>query len=174
MENKLVGASDADFRHDGIKATSGIVVLLNGAAVAFKARHQTTVSNTTAEAEVKALSVCVEMVRSLADFLGEMTHAKHGCVRTMVDSIGAESQIVHGMDSKVCASYKRAQYYCEDAVGSGLLWIDRVPGAHNPSDLLTKAVRNVGEFAYKNGVLNGSAPRVYASPSLLGILAKKC
>jgi hypothetical protein len=52
--NKLIAAIDADFIHSGGYATSGAIVLHNGAAIAWKVRTQTTVSNTTAEAEVKA------------------------------------------------------------------------------------------------------------------------
>ena len=88
----------------------------------------------------------------------------------MVDSAGCESQIVYGMDSKVCASYKRSQHYCEEAVGAGLLWLDHVPGKFNPADIFSKQVRNVGEFTMKNGVVCGSASHLYESVALRGIL----
>ena len=52
--NKLVAAFDADFKHDGGLAISSAVFLMNGAAVAWKVKRQTTISNTTSEAEVKA------------------------------------------------------------------------------------------------------------------------
>jgi hypothetical protein len=80
------------------------------AAIAWKSRRQTTISLTTAEAEVKACSVVVEMIRSLTDLHGEFTHSQHAAVRTMIDSVGAESQVTRGLDNKVCASYKWAQH----------------------------------------------------------------
>jgi len=169
--NKLIAAFDAGFSHEGEKAMSGAVFLMNGAAVAWKVRRQSTVSNTTAEAEVKACGLGVEMLRFLTDLHGEMCHTPHGTVRTLVDSAGCEAQIVHGMDSKVCASYKRSQHYCEDAVGSGLLWLDHISGKINPADLMTKRVGNVGEFIAKNGVVCGSAPDMYETDALVKIFA---
>ncbi len=38
--HKLIMAYDADFDHAGSKAFSGVVVLINGAAVAWKVRKQ--------------------------------------------------------------------------------------------------------------------------------------
>ena len=80
-----------------------------------------TVSLTSTEAEVKAMSPGIEMLRSLTDLRGELHHQTHGRVRTMVDSQGGKTQIEHGMDTKRCASYKRAHCYAENAVGSSLL-----------------------------------------------------
>ena len=169
--HKLIAAFDAGFSHAGEKAMSGAVFLMNGAAVAWRVRRQSTVSNTTAEAEVKACGLGVEMLRFLTDLHGEMCHTPHGTVRALVDSAGCEAQIVHGMDSKVCASYKRSQHYCEDAVGSGLMWLDHVSGKLNPADLMTKRVGNVGEFVNKNGVVSGSDPDMYATDAVVKILA---
>ena len=168
--NKLIAACDASFPHDGEYATSGTLVMMNGAAIAWKVRRQTTVSNTTTEAEVKACSLCVEMVRALTDLHGEMVHMPHGTVRTMIDSSGAESQIVHGMDNKACASYKRAQHYCEDAIDSAVIWLDHVPGKENPSDAFTKAIRNRAEFQLKNNILSGAVPHLFESVAVRKLL----
>ena len=89
----------------------------------------------------------------------------------MVNSQGAKAQAETGKDAKRCASYKRAHFYAEDAVGSSLLWLDLVPGAHNPSDLLTKQPGNIAEFQYKNGVMCGAAPQLYESAEVLKILS---
>ena len=79
----------------------------------------------------------------------------------MADSQGAKAQVEHGMDAKRCASYKRAHFYAEDAVGSSLLWLDLVPGLHNPADVLTKQPKAISEFQAKSGVLCGSVPHLY-------------
>jgi hypothetical protein len=169
--NKLIAAWDADFPHSGAKATSGVTVFLNGAPIAWKVRRQTTVSLNSTEAKVKASCPGVEMVRSVTDLWGEIMHAKHGCVRTMMDSQGAEANINHGMDTKKCASFKRAQFYAEDTTTCGLLWIDHVPGTLNPADILTKQVGTVGAFANLNGIMNGSAPHLYESAAVLEVLS---
>ena len=94
----------------------------------------------------------------------------HGRVRVFDDSKPAISQIEHGMDSRKVASYKLAHFYVEDALDSGLIWLDFIPGAHNPSDVLTKNTANIAEFDRKVGILNGSAPQLYESSIVRRIL----
>ena len=147
-------------------------MILNGAAIAWKTQRQTTVSLTSTEAEVKAMEPGVQMVRWLTDLWGEFMRKPHGCVRVMDDSQGGVSQAAHGMDNAKCASYKKAQAYAEDAVDHGVLWFDRVPGEHNPSDLLTKQVGNISEFQYKNGIMCGSTPFLYESDAVLEFLTR--
>jgi hypothetical protein len=89
--NLWVGACDNDFRHEGSYAISGVVVLMNGGAVYWRSKAQTTVSNTTTEAEIKAMSLCVEVLKGLVDLWSEMARVYHGIVRVMVDSTGAIS-----------------------------------------------------------------------------------
>ena len=167
--NKLILAFDADFSHVGVKACSGVVVMMNGAAVAWKVRKQTTVSNNTAEAEVKSCSVGTEIILSMADLHGEFTHQTHGSVRAIGDSEGCLKQILHGLDSKASAPYKRSQAYCEDAVARGLIWLDHVDGKFNPADIFTKAVSNITEFMYKAGVVSGGKPDVYETAAVIKI-----
>lgn len=66
--NKLIGATDADFSHEGFKSISGITVMMNGGAIVHSARRQSSVSMTSTEAEVKAaglLAPTLEYVVSL-------------------------------------------------------------------------------------------------------------
>ena len=72
----------------------------------------------------------VEMVRSLADMWAEFMTSPHERVRVLVDTQSGKAQVDHGMDSKKCASFKRAHFYAEDAEHSGLIWLDLVPGGH--------------------------------------------
>ena len=144
---------------------------MNGAAIAWKVRRQTTVSLHTTEAEVKAMCPGVEMIRSLTDIWAEFTTSPHGRVRVLVDSQGGKATVDHGMDSKKCASFKRMQFYVEDAQQSGKIWLDLVPGDHNPSDILTKQCRKISEHVYKNGVLCGSDPMMYESAAVARVLS---
>ena len=98
-------------------------------------------------------------------------HTEHGFVRAMMDSQGAEAHITHGMDTKKCASFKRAQFYAEDAVSSGIVWIDHVPGIHNPADILTKQLGTMGGFKEINGIVNGSTPHLYESAAVAELLS---
>ena len=74
------------------------------------------------------------------------------------------------MDNKVCASYKRAQVYCEDIVGRGLAWLDRVDGEFNPSDVLTKQMKNMEDFENKTAILCGERPYLHESSLLHEII----
>ena len=148
-----------------------MAILFNGAAISWKVRRQTTVSLNTTEAEVKAISMGVEMVKSLHQLVSEFMGVEHAGVRAMVDSQAAEMQIVDGLDTKKCASYKRSQAYAENAVERGLLWLDHVPGKENPADVLTKAVRCSSEFQKKCAVLSGEVPFLFESTAVLEILA---
>ena len=65
--NKPIATFDGTFPHDGRRSTTGVAVMLNGVAVAWKTRKQTTVSLTSTEAEVKAMSPGIGMLRSLTD-----------------------------------------------------------------------------------------------------------
>ena len=159
--NKLILATDSTFSHAGVKATGGAAVFMNGAAIAWKIRRQTTVSLVSAEAEVKACTMGVEMILALRDLHGEFVRAEHGAIRVLVDNKAAIAQMSRGVDGAVCAAYKRAQQYCEDAFARGIVWYDYVPGTLNPADPLTKQVRNIGEFQDKYGILCGSRPSVY-------------
>ena len=91
-------------------------------------------------------------------------------VPRLAHSKPALSQIQHGMDSWKVASYKLAYFYVEDALDRGLIWLDFIPGAHNPYDLLTKNTANITEFDRKVGILNGSAPHLYESSTVRKVL----
>ena len=145
-------------------------MFLNGAAIAWKARRQTTVSLDSTEAEVKAMVPGVQMVRALTGIWGEFMRQQHGCVRVLDDSQGGISQVVNGMDTKKCASYKKAQFYAEDAVCQGMMWLDLVSGRQNPADILTKQPGNIAEFEYKNGVMCGSVAHLNETVEVLKIL----
>jgi hypothetical protein len=168
--NKIIMTYDASFFHTGDQGTSGIAALMNGGVIAMKVRRQTTASNNTAEAEVKACSVAMETLLSLADIHGEMFHGQHGSVRCVGDSVSAQAQVQNGMENKVCASYKRSQAYCEDVVGRGIAWLDRVLGEFNPSDVLTKQVKTIADFSAKTAILCGESPFTHESAILHEII----
>ena len=119
--NKLIGAFDADSPHAGAKATSGLTIFLNGAAIAWKTRRHTAVSLNSTEAALKAMVPGVEVVRSLTGLWGGFMHQRNGSVRVLDDSAAAIAQVKHGMDSQKCASYKRSQFYAEEAADQGLM-----------------------------------------------------
>ena len=56
--NKIILATDADFDHTGEHpCVSGVIAMMNGAAIAWRVRRQTTRSANSTESEVKACTV---------------------------------------------------------------------------------------------------------------------
>ena len=51
------------------------------------------------------------------------------------------------------------------------MWLDLVPGFHNPADVLTKQPKAISEFQAKSGVLCGSVPHLYESTVVLKALS---
>ena len=169
--SKIILATDADFDHTGHHpCVSGVTAFLNGAAIAWKVRKQTTRSSNSTEAEIKACSLGVELIRALTDLYGEIMHETHGTVRTMIDSTGGKSLIECGMDAKASAPIKRAQFAVEEATEQGIMWLDLLPGKENPADLCTKNIGNIGEFQAKNGIICGSEPHLYETGTVRKIL----
>lgn len=171
--NKIIMCTDANFDHTGENASvTGVAAMMNGGVIAYRSRGQTTKSNTTTEAETKAIAVAVAMASALTDLHGEFTHVEHGPVRLMTDSAGAVSVITRGLDTKTCASYKRAQHMAEEAVEQGKVWLGLIPGGDNPADILTKQVGNIGDFHNKGGIISGKLPYLYESKDVTKLLAR--
>jgi len=140
---------------------------MNGAAIFHVARRQTTVSNQSTEAEVKAVAQTAEVLQAVVQLWSEIAGARHPCVRTMIDNKGAMTQCASGTDSVASAPYLRSKRYTESKIYSGLMFLDLVPGGDNPSDLGTKQVRSTAEFKRKVNVLSGQEPHLYMSAAVL-------
>ena len=87
----------------------------------------------------------------------------------MIDSKSGFSQVSNGTDTRASAPYKRAQAYTEEKVCNGLMWMDLIPGIHNPSDMASKQPKSVPDFEWKNGVLSGSSPTLFESAEVIRI-----
>ena len=162
----LMGASDSDFSHEGLKSTSSVVVMLNGGPVFHASRRQSTVSINTGEAEVNAAAVLTEMLSFIVPLWCELTGVVHPPVRCLIDNTTAKKQMENGIDSLASASYLKHRRYVESRVYSGLLWFDHIPGSENFADLGTKQVRDTAEFLRKDGVISGRSPAMYETEEM--------
>jgi hypothetical protein len=169
----LIGACDSNFSHVGRKALSGATILMNGAAIVHVARPQTSVSQQSTEAEVKAASVIVWLLRSVVPVWSGVMGVKHPPIRVMIDNKGAKHQVECGADTSASAPYGRCRSYVEDAIYSKLIWMDLVPGTENPADMATKQVRSTQEFQKKDGIISGSDPQIYISEEVAKMLSLK-
>ena len=167
----LTAASDSGFSHKGVRAVSASTVMMNGAAIFHVVRRQTTVSNQSTEAEVKAVAQTAEVLQAVVQLWSEIAGARHPCVRTMIDNKGAKKQCESGTDTVASAPYLRSRSYAESKIYSGLMFLDLVPGDENPSDLGTKQVRSTDEFKRKVKVVSGKEPHLYMSAGVIKIKA---
>jgi len=167
----ITASTDSGFSHKGEKAVSGSSILMNGAVILHVARRQTTVSNQSTEAEVKAAALTAELLQGVVQIWSEFAGVRHPSVRTMIDNKGAKTQCESGTDSVASAPYLRSKRFVESKVYSGLMWLDLVPGPVNPSDMATKQVRSTSEFAMKDNILSGREPHLYESAEVVAMLA---
>ena len=123
-----IGSCDAGFDHEGRKAVSGAAISMNGAAIAVVARCQSTASQQTAEAEVKATFLLAEMLQGVVGLRSEITGVRHPWVRSMIDSKSGFSQVSNVTGTQASAPYTRAQAYTEEKVYNGLMSVDLIPG----------------------------------------------
>lgn len=166
----LIGMTDSGFSHKGAKAVSGCSVLMNGAALYHVARRQTTVSQTSAEAEAKAAALVSEVLSSVVPLWSEIAGAEHPAVRVFIDNKAAKKQCESGTDTVASAPYLRSKAYCESKIYAGLLWLDFVPGCDNGADMGTKQIPFIPEFEKKDGVLSGTAPFLFESEEVTKLL----
>jgi len=101
----LIGMTDSGFSHKSAKAVSGCSVLMNGAALYHVARRQTTVSQTSAEAEVKATALMSEALSAVVPLWSEIAGAGHPAVRVFIDNKAAKKQCESGTDTVASAPY---------------------------------------------------------------------
>jgi hypothetical protein len=170
--HSIIGMVDSGFSHKGVKAVSGVTVLMNGAAIVHISRRQATVSNTSTEAEVKAAALMAEVLAAVVPLWSELAGARHPAVRCLIDNKGAKRQIESGTDTAASAPYLRSKCYAECKLYSGLMWLDLVPGEKNGADMATKQVRDTAEFKEKDGIISGSRPFLHESAEITRILKK--
>jgi hypothetical protein len=169
--DRLVAAVDADLGgcKDTNKSTTGIVVWLNGGAISWKSKKQSTVSTSTTEAEMKAAAAgCMEVVwlRDLVTELG----AVQGCIRILEDNQGVV-YLTHGQkDTSRSGHFRRPQVFVENLVGAGFMWLDRTETDFNPADIFTKGVEPSTKFGYLRDVIMGIQPDMYLSSSVKELL----
>jgi hypothetical protein len=169
--DKLIASVDADLGgcKDTEKSTTGMVVWLNGGAISWKAKRQSTVSSSTTESEMKAAcygSMEVVWLRDLVTELG----ARQGCVRIMEDNSGVV-HLSHGQkDTARSGHFRRPQVYVENLVGGGFIWLDRTETDFNPADIFTKGVEPAKKFGYLRDVIMGINPELYLSPAVKSLL----
>ena len=139
--NILWGYVDSDWAGcpDSRRSTSGYVLVLNGAAVAWKSKRQSVVALSSAEAEFVAASAMVQEVIYMRRFLENLGFPQklptviyednRTCVAWSEGSVGGSDRAKH-IDLR--------EHLVHDAVERGFLKLKPIASSSNVADLLTK------------------------------------
>ena len=156
--NTLIGAMDSDWAGcpDTRRSTTGNVSMLNGAAIAWRSKRQSSVALSSAEAEYMAGSTQVQEVISLRKLLTNLGFPQHEptiiyadnatCISWSEGSVAGSNRAKH-VDLRI--------HFLHDAVKAGHLMLQKIDTKHNFSDVLTKPTIPVDSFAFLRRKLLG-------------------
>lgn len=146
-----------------------VVIMLNGAAVIWKVIKQRVVTTSTTHSEMIALAAGARELQWATDFMAEMGY-EQSTIRVMGDNQSTNLQATGDYKSSKSDHYRRVQFYVEDAVGQGLMWVDKVATADNIADIGTKQVTPVKQFEKLRDIVQGVTPCIYLSDKVKEIL----
>jgi hypothetical protein len=149
--------------------TMCVIIMLNGAAVIWKVLKQRVVTTSTAHSEMIALAAGARELQWATDFMAELGH-EQSTVRVLGDNQSANLQATGDYKSSKSDHYRRVQFYVEDNIGQGVMWIDKVPTTENISDIGTKQVQPIAQFQRLRDIAQGTTPQLYLSSKVKEIL----
>jgi hypothetical protein len=168
--NKLIGYVDS--MHGPGHDTMCIMITLNGAAVISKVLKQRVVTTSTSHSEMIALAAGTRELHWATDFMAELGH-EQGTVRLLGDNQSANLQASGDYKSVKSDHYRRVQFYVEDSISQGIVWVDKVDTADNIADIGTKQVKPIRSFQRLRDIAHGKTPFLYLSNTVKDILAGK-
>lgn len=132
--------SDAD--HAGClvtrRSTSGFVFFLAGAPVCWKSKRQPTVSLSTTEAELIALSLASQQACWLRNFLAEVDLAVHVPVPILGDNFGSLSLAETSKNQRLVKHIDVKDLFVREVVERGDISLQQVGTEDNVADVFTK------------------------------------
>lgn len=154
-KNKLITYVDSN--HGVGHDTMCVVVMLNGGAVITRVLKQRVITTSTAHSETLALAAGVKELQWAVDFMAEMGY-EQGTIRLMGDNQSANLQATGDYKSSKSDHYRKTQFYVEDNMRQGLVWIDKVATEDNISDIGTKQVKPIAQFNHLKNIVMGNTP----------------
>ena len=142
----LHGWVDSDwggFQGVGRKATTGWIFLLNGAAISWCSKLQTTVSLSTTEAEYKALASSTQEAVYLRAILMDLGHMQEGATTIGEDNSGC-IQLVHNPVFHARSNHIETKYhFSREKVESGEINVVKEHTEDMVADMLTKILNKL-------------------------------
>jgi hypothetical protein len=138
-DDELVGYVDADFAGnlDGRKSTTGFVLLLNGSAVSWCSKKQSSVATSTVEAEFIATAAAVKEVVWMGGMLEELGVTVK-TVKLFCDNQGAIQHLKNHIVSKFTKHISISYHYAREKVAWGQIEPVYVATSENVADMFTK------------------------------------
>ena len=138
----IVAYSDSDFATDVVtrKSRSGIVLHVHGTPVQWVSKKQTIIAASVAEAEYYAIESAARHAQGILRLCRELRFTDSEHVVVMSDNTSAIRAMQHGLSRSAMKHMDVRQMRARELVNNKQLVIDYVPTAHNPADVLTKAV----------------------------------
>jgi hypothetical protein len=167
MSSTLTGSSDSSWGSmHSPHGTSGTVFSIGGAPVAWWAKKQSTVAQSTCEAEYEALRHLAVAAKWIRPLFNEIFGGKSEAIRTQIDNTAA---LITATSEGITARNRHfimRQATVREAVKEGLLKLVYTPSAEVIADGLTKALTHAkhAEFAklvsIDLGIASSGRPRL--------------
>ena len=138
----LAGFCDADWAGDvdKRKSTSGYCFLLNGTAISWTSKRQSTVALSSAEAEYLALGTAVQEALWLHSFTSELHILRNPTIPIFCDNTAAialaNNPIFHGRSKHIDIRHHFIRSHLQEQHFS----LSHIPGNENPADIFTKGL----------------------------------
>jgi hypothetical protein len=174
IKNKLLCHVDSDHGgcRDTKRSTTCIIISLNGGPVIWRVTKQRVVTTSTPHSESIALASAVQELVWASDFMAEIGF-EQATIRVLEDNQSTVLQASGDYKSGKSDHYRRVQFYIEDNIRRGLIWVDKVPTDHNIADIGTKQVEPIAKFERLRDIASGKIPSVYLGPKVRDILDGK-
>ena len=136
--SELVAYCDASFAPDGAKSHSGWLVFLNDCVISWKSGRQSTITLSTAEAELTAMSEAVLAIQSINAMLSDML--PRGQRLQLYSDSTAALAIANGSGSWRTRHLRLRSAWVAELIENQDITIHHCIGEVQPADLLTKAL----------------------------------
>jgi hypothetical protein len=138
----VVGYSDADFANDHKtrKSVSGWIVKLNGDVISWSSKGQSTVAQSTCEAELIAASECVREVLWVQHLLTELGLSVENQSVIHVDNIAAITRAENGIVSDRTKHIDVKYHFMMQEIENESIKLKWIESKEQQADILTKAL----------------------------------
>jgi len=156
-KSPLRGFTDSNWGGDtGFKSTSGHVVLLSGAAVAWGTKTQKAVAISSCEAELYAASVAVQLLLWARMLLKDLKFKLHGATFLGEDNEGTISALTEQSTRSRMKHVGIRKAFAMDAISKGHVKITWISTKDNVADFFTKLLPKAAFDTFKAQIMGES------------------